>query len=48
MLALVLQIFSGKERLVKNWLNSTLEKEIYFHGTIFLGSTKPLLTSKMG
>jgi hypothetical protein len=39
MLALVLQIFWGKEHLVKNWLISTLEKVIYFKGT-FLGVYK--------
>jgi hypothetical protein len=35
MLAQVLQIFLGKEHLVKNWLISTLDKVIYFKGTIF-------------
>jgi hypothetical protein len=46
MLAQVLQIFLGKEHLVKNWLISTLDKVIYFEGTIFQGSTKPLSTSQ--
>jgi hypothetical protein len=40
MLAQVLQIFLGKEHLVKNWLISTPDKVIYFKGT------KPLFTSK--
>jgi hypothetical protein len=35
MLAQVLQIFWGKEHLVKNGLISTLDKVIYFKGTIF-------------
>jgi hypothetical protein len=35
MLAQVLQIFLGKEHLVKNRLISTLDKVIYFKGTIF-------------
>jgi hypothetical protein len=35
MLAQVLQIFLGLEYLVKNWLISTLDKVIYFKGTIF-------------
>jgi hypothetical protein len=35
MLAQVLQIFFGKEHLVNNWLISTLDKVIYFKGTIF-------------
>jgi hypothetical protein len=38
MLAQVLQIFRGKEHLVKNWLISTLDKEIYIKGTICLRS----------
>jgi hypothetical protein len=46
MLAQVLQIFRGKEHLLKNWLISTLDKVIYFKGTIFQRSTKPLLTSQ--
>jgi hypothetical protein len=33
MLALVLQIFLGKENLVKNQLISALDKVIYFKGT---------------
>jgi hypothetical protein len=44
MLAQVLQIFFGKEHLAKNWLISTPEKVIYFKGTIYLRSTKPLFT----
>jgi hypothetical protein len=46
MLALVLQIFLGKEHLVKNQLISTLDEVIYFKGKIFQGSTKPLFTSQ--
>jgi hypothetical protein len=46
MLAQVLQIFSGKEHLVINQLISTLDKVIYFKGTIFQRSTKPLYTSQ--
>jgi uncharacterized protein YlzI (FlbEa/FlbD family) len=46
MLAQALQIFFGKEHLVKNQLISTLDKVIYFRGTIFLLSTKPLFTSQ--
>jgi hypothetical protein len=46
MLEQVLQTFSGKEYLVKNWLISTLDKVIYFKGTIFRRSTKPLFTSQ--
>jgi hypothetical protein len=46
MLAQALQIFFGKEHLVKNWLISTLDKVIYFKGTIFQRSTKPLFTSQ--
>jgi hypothetical protein len=45
MLAQVLQIFWGTEHLVKNWLISTLDKVIYFKGTIFQQSTK-LFTSQ--
>jgi hypothetical protein len=37
MLAQVLQIFWGIEHLVKNRLISTLDKVIYFKGTIFFG-----------
>jgi hypothetical protein len=37
MLAQILQIFFGKEHLVKNQLISTLDKVIYFKGTIFQG-----------
>jgi hypothetical protein len=39
-------IFLGKEHLVKNRLISTLDKVIYFKGTIFQRSTKPLFTSQ--
>jgi hypothetical protein len=39
MLAQVLQIFLGKERLVKNWPISTLDKVIYYKGIIFQRST---------
>jgi hypothetical protein len=46
MLAQVLRIFFGKEHLVKNRLISTLDKVLYFKGTIFLRSTKRLFTSK--
>jgi hypothetical protein len=46
MFALALQIFLGKEHLVKNWLVSALGKVIYFKETIYHGSTKPLLTSQ--
>jgi hypothetical protein len=47
MLAQVLQVFFwGIEHLVKNWLISTLDKAIYFKGTIFQRSTKPLFTSQ--
>jgi hypothetical protein len=35
MLAHALQIFWEKEHLVKNWLISTLDKVVYFEGTIF-------------
>jgi hypothetical protein len=45
MLAQALQIFLGKEHLVKNWLISTKDKVIYFKGTLFQ-STKPLFTSQ--
>jgi hypothetical protein len=37
-LAQVLEIFLGKEHLAKNRLISTLDKVIYFKGTIFLWS----------
>jgi hypothetical protein len=46
MLVQVLQIFLGKEHLIKNQLISTLDKVIYFKGTIFPWSTKPLFTSQ--
>jgi hypothetical protein len=35
-----------EEHLEKNRLISTLDKVIYFKGTIFQGSTKPLFTSQ--
>jgi hypothetical protein len=35
MLALVLQIFLGKERLVKNQLISALDKVTYYIGTFY-------------
>jgi hypothetical protein len=31
----VQEIFFGKEHLVKNWLISTLDRVIYFKGTLF-------------
>jgi hypothetical protein len=46
MLAQVLQIFWGKEHLVKNRVISTLDKIIYYIGTFLQGSTKPLFTSQ--
>jgi hypothetical protein len=46
MLAKVLQIHLGKEHLAKNQLISTLDKVIYFKGTIFQGYRKPLFTSQ--
>jgi hypothetical protein len=46
MLAQALQIFWGKDYLVKNRLISTLDNVIYFKGTIFQRSTKPLFTSQ--
>jgi hypothetical protein len=46
MLAQVLQKFLGKEHLVKNRLIFTLDKVIYFKGTIFQWSSKPLFTSQ--
>jgi hypothetical protein len=46
MLAQVLQIFCGKEHLVKKLLISTLDKVIYFKETFFQRSTKPLSTSQ--
>jgi hypothetical protein len=46
MFAQVLKIFFGKEHLVKNRLISTLDKAIYFKGTIFQGSTKPRTSQK--
>jgi hypothetical protein len=45
LLAQVLQIFLGKEHLVKNELISTLDKVVYFKGTIFQWSTKHPSTS---
>jgi hypothetical protein len=41
MLGLVLQNFFGKKSLEKVLLISTLDKVIYFIGTIYHGSTKP-------
>jgi hypothetical protein len=32
--------------LAKSWFIFTLDKVIYFEGTIFKGSTKPLLNSQ--
>jgi hypothetical protein len=46
MYAQVLEIFLGKEHLVKNWLISTLGKVIYFKWTNFQRCTKPLFTSQ--
>jgi hypothetical protein len=46
MLPQFLQIFLGKEHFVKNWLISALDKVIYFKGTMFQRSTKPLFTSQ--
>jgi hypothetical protein len=46
MLAQILQLFWGKEHPVKNWLIATLDNVIYFNGTIFQRSTKPLFTSQ--
>jgi hypothetical protein len=48
MSAQILQVFWGKEHLVKNWLISTLDKVIYFKGIIFQRSTKPLFASQKG
>jgi hypothetical protein len=48
MLALILQIFLGKEHLEKNWLISTPDKEIYFKGTIFQGTKKLHFTKYVG
>jgi hypothetical protein len=42
----VQQTFSAKKILVKSLLISTLDKVIYYDGTIFLQSTKPLFTSQ--
>jgi hypothetical protein len=38
----------GEKHLVKIWLISTLYTVIYFKGTIFLRSTKPLFTTQNG
>jgi hypothetical protein len=46
MVAQALKIFLGKEQLVKNWLISTLDKVIYFKGTIFLPSPKSLFNTQ--
>jgi hypothetical protein len=46
MSAQVLQIFFGKEHLVKSGLISTLDKVIYFKRNLFQGgATKPLFLS---
>jgi hypothetical protein len=46
MLAQALQIFLGKEHLVKNRLISTLDKVFYYKGTFLQGSTKPLFSTQ--
>jgi hypothetical protein len=46
MLERILQIFLGQEHLVKNQLIPTLDKVIYFKGTLFHQSTKTLFTSQ--
>jgi hypothetical protein len=46
MLAQALLVLWGKECLVKNQPISTLYKVIYFKGTIFEVSSKPLFTSQ--
>jgi hypothetical protein len=45
MFALVQQIFLAK-KLAKILLISTLDKVIYYIGTLLQGSTKPLFTTK--
>jgi hypothetical protein len=42
----VQQTFRAKKNLVKSLLFSTLDNVIYYNGTIFLQSTKPLFTSQ--
>jgi hypothetical protein len=44
MFPLVQHNFWGKERLVKNRLNSTIEKVVFFKGTFFQGSSEDLFT----
>jgi hypothetical protein len=39
MIAQVLEIFLGKEHLVENRLITTLDKVMYYKGTIFQGSS---------
>jgi hypothetical protein len=46
--ALGLQIFMGKEHLVKNWLIYTPDKEIYFKGTFFSGLQNHSSLHKIG
>jgi hypothetical protein len=47
MLAQVQQVFFGGRTPYKNWLISTLDKVIYFKGTIFQPSTyKTFFTSQ--
>jgi hypothetical protein len=48
MLAQVLQIFLGKEHLVKNWLISTLDKVIYYKGTFYRAQQNLSLLHKIG
>jgi hypothetical protein len=43
MFALVLHLFFGKEHLAIDWLISSLDKLIYFKGTIFAGVYKTSL-----
>jgi hypothetical protein len=42
----VQQTFRAKKTLVKSLLFSTLDNVIYYNGTFFLQSTKPLFTSQ--
>jgi hypothetical protein len=47
--ALVLQIFLGKEHLVKiGGFTTYVDRVIYLKGTIFQGSTKPSSLHKKG
>jgi hypothetical protein len=48
MLALDLQIFLGKEHIVKNRLISTLDKIIYYKGTFYRAQRRLSLTHKIG